>query len=84
MKIQSALPLPLRIAGPLLIALLLGFVLLPVVVVTIAAFNEKAILSFPPESYSLQWFARVFSYPDFQHGFKASLVVTGWSSSWRW
>jgi putative spermidine/putrescine transport system permease protein len=80
MKIQSALPLPLRIAGPVLIAMLLAFVLLPVVVVTIAAFNEKAILTFPPESYSLRWFTRVFSYPDFQHGFQASLVITGWSS----
>lgn len=80
MKIRNALPLPLRLAGPVLIAVLLAFILLPVGVVTIAAFNEKAILTFPPESYSLQWFARVFSYPDFQHGFKASLVITGWSS----
>ncbi len=81
MKIRSSLPLPLRIAGPVLVALLLAFVLLPVVVVTIAAFNEKAILAFPPESYSLKWFERVFDYPDFQQGFKASLVITGWASS---
>ena len=81
MKIRSALPLPLRFAGPLLIAALLAFLLLPVVVVTIAAFNEKAILAFPPESYSLKWFARVFSYPDFREGFRASMVVTLWSSS---
>jgi putative spermidine/putrescine transport system permease protein len=80
MKIRSSLPLPLRVAGPLLIAILLAFVLLPVVVVTIAAFNEKAILAFPPESYSLKWFARVFSYPDFQEGFRSSMIVTGWSS----
>ncbi len=80
MKIRSSLPLPLRVAGPLLIAILLAFVLLPVVVVTIAAFNEKAILAFPPESYSLKWFVRVFSYPDFQEGFRSSMVVTGWSS----
>ena len=81
MKIRSALPLSLRIAGPLLVALLLAFVLLPVVVVSIAAFNEKAILAFPPESYSLKWFARVFSYPDFRDGFRASMVITFWSSS---
>ena len=81
MKIQSSLPLPLRIAGPVLIALLLAFVLLPVVVVTIAAFNEKAIISFPPQSWSVTWFARVFSYPDFQEGFRASMVITGWSST---
>jgi putative spermidine/putrescine transport system permease protein len=80
MKIRSSLPLPLRVGGPLLIALLLAFVLLPVVVVTIASFNEKAIISFPPESYSLKWFARVFTYPDFQEGFRASVVITLWSS----
>lgn len=80
MKIQSALPWPLRIAGPALVALLLAFVLLPVGVVTVAAFNAKAIIAFPPESYSLRWFERVFSYPDFREGFKASLVVTGISS----
>ncbi|MFT3758867.1 ABC transporter permease [Thauera sp.] len=79
-RIQSALPLPLRIAGPALLVLLLAFVLLPVVVVTVAAFNEKAIISFPPGSYSLAWFARVFTYPDFREGFHASLVVTGWAS----
>lgn len=76
MRIRNPLPLPLRIAGPVLIAILLAFVLLPVVVVTIASFNEKAILTFPPESYSWKWFERVFSYPDFREGFKASLVVT--------
>ena len=80
MRIKSSLPLPLRIAGPLLVACLLAFVLLPVVVVTLAAFNEKAIIAFPPESYSLAWFTRVFTYPDFRDGFHASLVVTGWSS----
>lgn len=79
-RIRRATPLALRVAGPLLIALLLAFVLLPVVVVTLAAFNEKAIIAFPPESYSLAWFARVFTYPDFRDGFRASLVVTGWSS----
>lgn len=80
MRIRNALPWPLRIAGPALVTLLLAFVLLPVVVVTIASFNEKAILTFPPESYSLKWFARVFSYPDFREGFKASVVVTLCSS----
>lgn len=80
MRIRNALPWPVRIAGPALVVLLLAFVLLPVVVVTIASFNEKAILTFPPESYSLKWFARVFSYPDFREGFKASVVVTLCSS----
>ena len=76
MRIKSSLPLPLRIAGPLVVAILLAYVLLPVLVVTIASFNEKAILTFPPESYSWKWFERAFRYPDFQDGFRVSLVVT--------
>lgn len=81
MRMRPALPLPLRWAGPIAVALILAFVLMPVVVVSIAAFNERAILTFPPQSWSWKWFARVFTYPDFQHGFKSSLIVTAWASS---
>lgn len=72
--------LPRRLGAPLLITLILAFVLLPVFVVTLAAFNDKALLTFPPQSWSLRWFARVFTYPDFQQGFRASLVVMAWTS----
>lgn len=78
---RSFLPWPLRVAGPLLVAVLLAFVLLPVVVVTVAAFNEKALLAFPPESWSLKWFERAVSYPDFRSGFRASVIATLWASS---
>ena len=39
-------------------ALALGFILLPLVLVTWLAFFRQEIPSFPPEGYSLQWFAR--------------------------
>ncbi|RMX08759.1 ABC transporter permease [Corticibacter populi] len=80
MNIRHSLPLPLRVAGPVLVCLILGFVLLPVFVVTVAAFNDKALLAFPPETWSWRWFGRVFTYPDFQHGFRASMIVTAWAS----
>lgn len=79
-RMRSALPLPLRVAGPLLVTLILAFILLPVVVVSIAAFNEKAILTFPPQAWSFKWFERAFSYPDFRQGLISSLIVTAWSS----
>lgn len=81
MRIKHALPWPLRMAGPVLICLILAYVLLPVVVVCVAAFNARPILSFPPDAWSWRWFGRVFTYPDFRHGFKASLVVTVFSSA---
>ena len=43
----------LRLLGVLTVTAILGFMLLPALVVTLAAFNDKAILSFPPETWSL-------------------------------
>jgi len=70
----------MRVGGPLLIVLILAFIMLPVVVVTLASFNDKALLSFPPQNWSWRWFVRAFTYPDFQEGFRSSLVVTLWAS----
>jgi putative spermidine/putrescine transport system permease protein len=80
MNIKHSLPLPLRVAGPVLIVAIIAFLLLPVVVVTLTSFNNSALLSFPPEAWSLRWFDRVFTYPDFKQGFQSSLIVTLWSS----
>ena len=55
--------------------------LLPAVVVTLAAFNSRAILSFPPESWSWRWFVKAIAYEDFQAGFRNGLIVTAWASS---
>lgn len=72
---------PLKLIGILLVAAILGFVMLPAVVVTITAFNDKAILAFPPQSYSLRWFARALEYDDFRKGFWNGLIVTAWAST---
>jgi putative spermidine/putrescine transport system permease protein len=69
-----------RWAGALLVLVILAFVLCPVVVVTIAAFNAKAILAFPPEGFSLRWFQKALSYGDFRSGFRSGLIVTFWAS----
>jgi putative spermidine/putrescine transport system permease protein len=71
----------LRATGSVLVLAILGFVLLPVVVVTMAAFNDRAILSFPPQAWSWRWFARALDYSDFQTGLRASLIVTAWAST---
>ena len=66
----------LRWCGRFVVCAVLGFIILPAVVVGIAAFNEKALLSFPPQQLSLRWFANVFAYEDFQIGFRNGLIVT--------
>jgi putative spermidine/putrescine transport system permease protein len=67
--------------GQCLVGLILGFMILPAIVVTIAAFNDRAILSFPPQAWSWRWFARALAYPDFRDGFRNGLIVTAWAST---
>src|SRR5262245_5256177 len=71
----------LRLLGGITVSAILGFLLLPALVVTLAAFNSRAILSFPPESWSWRWFAKAIAYEDFQAGFHNGLIVTGWAST---
>ena len=79
MGLRKSLPLWLRIGAPVLITLILAFVLLPVVVVVLASFNEKALLTFPPQAWSWRWFERVFTYSDFRDGFHASMVAVSYT-----
>ena len=71
----------LPFAGKALVGLILLFVILPALVVTVAAFNERAILSFPPTGYSTRWFTRALGYRDFQTGLWNGLYVTLWAST---
>src|SRR5262245_49822485 len=71
----------LRLLGGTTVIAILGFILLPAVVVTLAAFNGRAILSFPPETWSWRWFAKALAYEDFRTGFRNGLIVTVWASS---
>ena len=71
----------LKIGGTLVVLAILGFLLLPAVVVALAAFNDSALLSFPPQAWSLRWFAKAIAYRDFQEGVRNGLIVTSWSST---
>jgi putative spermidine/putrescine transport system permease protein len=53
----------------------LGFILLPLALVTWLAFFRQEIPSFPPEGYSLRWFGAVFDNRSFVGGFLLSLQV---------
>src|ERR1043166_7993839 len=55
--------------------LALGFILLPLVLVTWLAFFRQEIPSFPPEGYSLQWFGAVLNNKSFVGGFILSSQV---------
>ncbi|GGF67035.1 ABC transporter permease [Azorhizobium oxalatiphilum] len=71
----------LGLAGKIAVGLVVAFILLPAVVVTMSAFNDKAIMNFPPTGFSTRWFARAFSYSDFSSGFRNGLIVTAFAST---
>jgi hypothetical protein len=56
-------------------ALALAFILMPLFFVTWLAFFRQEIPSFPPEGYSLKWFAAAASNKPFIDGFILSLQV---------
>ena len=78
---RSAFQRVLGVAGTLVVVAILGFVILPAAVVTVAAFNDKAILAFPPNAWSWRWFGKALAYEDFRSGFRNGLIVAGWASS---
>src|SRR5436309_15174908 len=71
----------LRAVGIAMVALTLGFVLLPALVVAIAAFNARAVLAFPPDALSWRWFGKALAYDDFRAGFRNGLIVTAFAST---
>jgi putative spermidine/putrescine transport system permease protein len=70
----------LRLFGVLVVFAILAFLLLPAIVVALAAFNGRAILSFPPETWSWRWFVKALAYEDFRAGVRNGLIVTAWAS----
>jgi putative spermidine/putrescine transport system permease protein len=73
-----------RLIGKTAWAVVLGLILLymvvPSIVVILAAFNDKAILRFPPEQWSWRWFNKAINYEDFRNGFHNGLYITAWAS----
>ena len=51
------------------------YILTPLIFVTWLAFFRQEIPSFPPEGYSLRWFAAILDQPKFVEGFRMSFQV---------
>ncbi len=54
-------------------ALVVAFMLAPLVIVCVVAFTPANTLSIPTTEFSLRWFRAVFAHPDFVQSFKNSL-----------
>ncbi|OWZ83175.1 ABC transporter permease [Natranaerobius trueperi] len=51
------------------------FLIGPLVIITVTAFSGESYLSFPPESFSLQWFFNIFQVDMFVRTFRVSLEI---------
>src|ERR687883_1927844 len=51
------------------------FLLVPVVIVLVAAFNAGEYLTFPPQGLSVRWFEHFFQRPDFTQALRVSLQL---------
>jgi putative spermidine/putrescine transport system permease protein len=69
------------VIGRALVVLAVAFMTFPTLVVVVASFNPTAILSFPPQGFSLRWYENALTYPQFQRAAVNSLVVTGASAA---
>src|SRR5690606_42106338 len=59
----------------------LVFLVLPVLIVVPMSFSDASSLRFPPESFSLRWYAEVFGDPRWLQAMKTSLVLALLSST---
>lgn len=57
------------------LGVVLLFLLGPFVVILVASFGSEAIMTFPPEGFSAEWYGRVLSIASFRDAFTTSLVV---------
>ncbi len=64
-----------------LVVAILGFILMPTIVVAISAFDAREFQAFPPKDLSIRWFINAFEYRDFRIGLVNSVYVMLWTSS---
>lgn len=64
-----------------LVGAILVFLTIPAVVVIMSSVNPTELLFFPPRGFSLRWYARAFTYEDFQTSFYNGVIVTFFAST---
>lgn len=67
-----AVPTPLRVAAVIFLVLTALLLLAPLVVVAGASFSASQFVQFPPDGFSLIWYQKVLSSPDY--------LSAGWTS----
>ncbi|MGE0005687.1 MAG: ABC transporter permease [Parvibaculaceae bacterium] len=63
------------------VACILLYMTIPAIVVVVTSFNPGEVLSFPPDGFSLRWYVKALTYPDFRAAFRTGLIVSLVSST---
>lgn len=66
----------IRFAYGAMSAVILGFIVLPLVGVIWMSFFSNKILAFPPQGYTFDWYARAFAAQEFREGFVVSFETS--------
>ncbi len=64
-----------HLALNVLLALVVIYMLAPLVFVVINSFNSSSFSAWPPEGFSLRWYQEVLDYEPFRRGFVNSLLI---------
>jgi putative spermidine/putrescine transport system permease protein len=64
-----------RIALHLILALVIVFMLAPILIVVVNSFNSSAYNAWPPTGLTLEWYRRVLAHSGFRRGMTNSLIV---------
>ena len=62
------------------VALVYAFLLIPMVIVVLAAFNAGNYFTFPPQGFSLKWFANFFQRREFMQALWLSTELAFWTA----
>ena len=65
----------MRVLRAIVVTLVVVFLLAPLVVIAVGSVNENRYLDFPPEGFSLSWYAELFTDPGWRTSIRYSLTI---------
>ncbi len=77
---MTQLPLGLRITAHVSASLVLAFLVLPILAVIPASFNEARFIRLPPESYSVEWYGAFAADQEWRSALWNSFWVAAWTT----
>jgi putative spermidine/putrescine transport system permease protein len=64
-----------RVLRAIVVTLVVVFLLAPLVVIAVGSVNENRYLNFPPEGFSLSWYAELFTDPGWRTSIRYSVTI---------